>query len=68
MVKMENQRPDGVAVASRKVQYTVGGIVVPNTAPKRIASSISERENMCSSWHERIIQISQLILMSISTA
>jgi hypothetical protein len=68
MVKTEKQRPDGDVVISRKIQYTVSGVAVPNIAPKKIASSVSEQENTCSSWHERMIQISQRILMSVSTA
>jgi hypothetical protein len=68
MVKMENQRPDGDAVISGKIQHRVSGVAVPNVAPTEIASSISEQENTCSSRHERMIQISQLILMSVSTA
>jgi hypothetical protein len=66
--KNGNQKPDGDGVISHKIQYTVSGVAVPNIAPKTIASSISEQENTCSSWHERMIQISQLILMSVSTA
>jgi hypothetical protein len=68
MVKTENQRPDGDAIISRKIQYVVSGIAVPNIAPKEIAFSFSEQENMCSSGHERMIQTFQLILMSVSIA
>jgi hypothetical protein len=68
IVKTENQGPDGDLVISRKIQYTVGGVAVPNIAPEEIAASISEQENTCSSWHERMIQISQRILMNVSTA
>jgi hypothetical protein len=47
MVKMENQRSDGDAVISRKIQSMVSGVAVPNIAPNEIASSISEQENAC---------------------
>jgi hypothetical protein len=67
MVKTENQRPDKAAVMSRKIQYTVSGIAVANIAPKEITSSISKQENTCASWHKRMIQIFQLMLMSVST-
>jgi hypothetical protein len=68
MVKTENPRPDGDAIISRKIQYTVSGAAVPNIGPKEIASSISEQENTCSSWYQPVIHISQLILMNVSAA
>jgi hypothetical protein len=67
MVKVENQKPDGDEIISRKIQYTVSSVAVPNIVPKEIASSISEQENTCSNWHEQIILIFQLSISESDT-